>query len=125
MPLTVLFALAAALPEMPASAVQALQEGDVYVVRNLIDNTPLYTFDADQPGKSNCNDACAATWRPLWALENATPVGRWTLVKRDDGSTQWAYDDRPVYSFAREPAPVALGGGKVGTWHLLPTFPTQ
>lgn len=122
MPMIFLLALAAA-PQVPASAVQVTQDGDVYVMRNLIDNNPLYTFDKDEPGKSNCDDACAATWRPLSAAGDAQPVGRWTPVKRGDGSAQWAFEGRPVYSFPQDPAPAAASNGAVGAWHLLPTFP--
>lgn len=109
-------ALAAAMPDVPTAEVQVIQEGNVYVLRNLVDDHPLYTYDKDEPGKSNCNDACAITWTPLRAPDSAKPVGQWTVVKRDDGSSQWAYDGKPVYSFARDPEP---------GWHLLPTFPAQ
>jgi predicted lipoprotein with Yx(FWY)xxD motif len=129
--LIALLALAAAAPDVPGSQVQVAQDGDVYIMRALIDNSPLYTFDQDQagdqdrPAKSNCTDACAAAWRPLWAPENAEPIGKWTAVKRDDGASQWAYEGKPVYSFPQDPKSVAIGNGRVGTWHLLPTFPAQ
>lgn len=119
-----LLALAAA-PLVPPSTVQVVQDGDVYIMRNLIDNNPLYTFDLDRPGKSNCTDACADAWRPLWAPTDAEAIGKWTPVKRDDGSNQWAYDGSPVYTFPQEPKPVTLSSGAVGGWRLLPTLPAQ
>ena len=125
MSVIIVLALTAAAPEVPASSVQVTQEGASYVMRNLIDNNPLYTFDKDEPGKSNCRDACAVTWRPLWAQENAEPIGKWTVVKRDDGSNQWAYDGKPVYSFAQDPKPATAADGTMGTWHLLPPSPAQ
>lgn len=125
MSISILLVLAAAIPEVPASSVQVAQEGTVYVMRNLIDNNPLYTFDQDEPGKSNCNDACATTWRPLLVFGSDQPIGKWTQVKRSDGSSQWAYEGRPVYSFAQDPEPVTASNGKTGTWHLLPTYPAQ
>lgn len=125
MSVIIVLALTAAAPEVPASSVQVTQEGTSYVMRNLIDNNPLYTFDKDEPGKSNCTDACAAAWRPLWAQENAEPIGKWTVVKRDDGSNQWAYDGKPVYSFPQDPKPAAAADGAIGTWHLLPPSPAQ
>ncbi len=109
--------LAAAMPEVPTSEVQVVREGEVYVLRNLVDDNPLYTYARDEPGKSNCTDACAIAWQPLRAPESAKPIGQWTVVKRHDGSNQWAYDGKPVYSFARDP--------EDGVWHLLPTFPAQ
>ena len=125
MSMTILLVLAAAMPEVPTDQVQVIPEGKVYVMRNLIDDTPLYTFDKDEPGKSNCTDACAMAWRPLWASDDAQPIGKWTVVKRNDGSSQWAYEGKPVYSFARDPEPVAIGNGIVGVWHRLPTVPAQ
>lgn len=123
--MALLAGLAAAAPEVPSSIVQVAQEGQVYVMRNLIDNNPLYTFDKDEPGKSNCIDACAATWHPLTANGDEKPLGRWTLVSRDDGSSQWAFDGMPVYSFARDPEPAAARDGTTGKWHLLPTPPAN
>jgi hypothetical protein len=44
MSMAILVALAAAVPEVPTS-VQVVEQGPVYVLRNLIDDNPLYTFD--------------------------------------------------------------------------------
>ncbi|MBU6266564.1 MAG: hypothetical protein KGN34_03425 [Sphingomonadales bacterium] len=123
MSLVILLALASAAPAVPESSVQAGQENSVWVMRNLIDNNLLYTFDQDEPGKSNCNGTCATTWHPLNVLGSDRPVGKWTPIKRTDGSLQWAYDGRPVYSFAQDPEPVTASNGKQGNWHALPTFP--
>jgi hypothetical protein len=57
----------------------------------------LYTHDADASGKSTCNGPCAASWPPLTAETGAKPVGKYTIVTRDDGSLQWAYDGKPLY----------------------------
>ena len=125
MSLSILLALAATVPEVPASSVQVAEEGTAYVMRNLIDSNPLYTFDLDEPGQLNCNDTCAQRWTPLRAADSEQAPGKWTRIRRGDGSLQWAYDGMPVYSFARDPEPVTLGDGRTGTWHLLPTFPSQ
>jgi hypothetical protein len=50
---------AVAIPDVPTSEVQVVRESKVYILRNLIDDTPLCTFDKDEPGKSNSTDACA------------------------------------------------------------------
>lgn len=125
MSIAMLLALAAATPEVPGTSVQAMQEGQVWVMRNLIDNNLLYTFDQDEPGQSHCNDACAAKWRPLTVFGSEEPIGKWTPIKRSDGSSQWAYEGKPVYSFAQDPEPVTASNGKVGNWHPLPTTPAQ
>jgi len=92
-------------------------------MRNLIDNNLLYSFDQDETGKSNCNDECATTWRPLMVFGSDQPVGKWTPIKRTDGSVQWAYEGRPVYTFAQDPEPVIASNGKQGNFLLLPTYP--
>lgn len=125
MPAMMLLALASAVPEVPSSAVLVAREGDAFVMRNQIDDNPLYTFDQDEPGKSNCDETCASRWRPLRVLGSEEPIGQWTQIKRDDGSLQWAYDGMPVYSFAQDPEPAAASTGVVGHWRRLPVLPAQ
>jgi predicted lipoprotein with Yx(FWY)xxD motif len=115
------FIAAAAVP----SAVQIIQENDVYVLRTLDGSKPLYTFDRDEPGKSNCVDRCIAAWPALVAPADAKPVGKWSVITRPDGSHQWAYDSKPVYTFVRDSEGVATGDGMGGSWHLLPTTPAK
>ncbi len=59
--------------------------------------------------------SCAETWPPLLAAEDAEPVGRWTLVKRDDETMQWAYDKLPVYTSILDRVPGHTNGG---SWTL-------
>ena len=79
----------------------------------------LYTFDKDAGGKSACNGPCAANWPPLMATGDAAAMGDWTVVTRDDGSKQWAYKGRPLYTWAKDAKP----GDKTGdgfasnAWH--------
>jgi predicted lipoprotein with Yx(FWY)xxD motif len=79
----------------------------------------LYTFDKDAAGKSNCNGPCAANWPPLMAAGGAAPSPDWSMVKRDDGSMQWAYKGKPLYTWAKDQKP----GDKTGdgflnnSWH--------
>jgi predicted lipoprotein with Yx(FWY)xxD motif len=78
----------------------------------------LYTFDKDAGGKSNCNARCATAWPPLAAAADATPMGDWAVVTRDDGSKQWAYKGKPLYTFARDAkAGDTTGDGVGGSWH--------
>jgi predicted lipoprotein with Yx(FWY)xxD motif len=82
------------------------------------DGKPLYTFARDaQPGKSMCNNQCAAAWPPLAAAEGAVAEGDWTIITRDDGSTQWAYKGKPLYTFARDVAG-APASGVSANWPL-------
>ena len=70
----------------------------------------LYTFDRDAGGKSMCNGPCATNWPPLMAAGDAKSMGDWTVVTRDDGSKQWAYKGKPVYTWVKDTKP----GDKTG-----------
>jgi predicted lipoprotein with Yx(FWY)xxD motif len=80
----------------------------------------LYTFDKDSGGKSMCNGPCAANWPPLTAAADAKPYGDWTLVTRDDGTKQWAYEGKPLYLWAKDKKPGdKTGDGMLnGAWHV-------
>lgn len=80
----------------------------------------LYTYDKDLKGQSNCNGQCASNWPPLAASASDTAQGDWTLVTRGDGSRQWAYRGKPVYTWIKDSKPGdATGDGAFGTWHLI------
>jgi predicted lipoprotein with Yx(FWY)xxD motif len=80
----------------------------------------LYTFDKDAtPGKSACNGQCAKNWPPLAAKANAKPMGDWTVVTRDDGSKQWAYKGKPLYTWVKDSKPGDTSGeGVNNVWHV-------
>jgi predicted lipoprotein with Yx(FWY)xxD motif len=78
----------------------------------------LYTFDKDQPGKSNCNGMCADNWPPLMAAADAKPMGDWSIVTRDDGAKQWAYKGHPLYGWGQDHKPGdTTGDGVNSVWH--------
>ena len=79
----------------------------------------LYTFDKDPAGKSTCNGPCAQNWPPLRALAYAKAAGEWTVVTRDDGSKQWAYKGKPLYTFVKDSKPGETAGeGFNKVWHV-------
>lgn len=79
----------------------------------------LYTYDKDAQGKSNCNGQCASNWPPLAAGADAKPSGKWSVVTRDDGTKQWAYDGKPLYTWKKDTkAGDATGDGVGGVWHI-------
>ena len=79
----------------------------------------LYTFDPDTATSSACNGGCAANWPPLAVDADATANGDFTVVTRDDGSLQWAYDGQPLYLWVNDRAPGdTTGDGIGGNWHL-------
>lgn len=60
--------------------------------------------------------SCTQVWPPVPAPEDAEEVGKWTIVEREDGSKQWAYDGYPLYTsdLDKEPGDV-LGGTKISS----------
>ncbi|WEK31101.1 MAG: hypothetical protein P0Y58_02615 [Candidatus Pseudomonas phytovorans] len=79
----------------------------------------LYTFDKDADGKSMCNGDCATNWPPLMAKAGDKNEGKWTQIKRDDGSMQWAYDGKPLYTFVKDKkAGDMTGDGVKDVWHV-------
>ncbi len=80
----------------------------------------LYVFDKDGGGKSACNGPCAANWPPLMAGGYASASGDWTVIVREDGSKQWAYKGKPLYTWSKDAKP----GDKTGdgflnnAWHV-------
>jgi predicted lipoprotein with Yx(FWY)xxD motif len=79
----------------------------------------LYIFDKDEANKSNCYGECAAAWPPLMAAADAQPEGEWTIVERTDGTRMWAYEGKPVYTYAKDTKPGDVtGDGVGGVWHV-------
>jgi len=80
----------------------------------------LYTFDKDSGGKSMCNGDCAKAWPPAMAMASDKPVGDLTIIKRDDGSMQWADGGKPLYTFVKDTKPGDVTGDKFkDVWHVV------
>lgn len=80
----------------------------------------LYTFDKDADGKSACNGPCAANWPALKADAGDTAGDNYTVIARDDGSKQWAYKGKPLYTFVKDQKAGDITGDEFlnGAWHL-------
>jgi len=88
----------------------------------------LYLFEADGKLSSTCSDACAQAWPPL--LTEGEPTagegvdkGMLATFQRTDGSTQVAYNGRPLYYFARDESAGDTKGQDVegfgAEWYLI------
>lgn len=80
----------------------------------------LYTYDPDgTSGRSQCFGPCAALWPPYAAGMDAKPSGDFAVIRRPDGSAQWAFKGRPLYLYAGDAKPgFADGDGMNGVWHV-------
>tara|TARA_A100000171_G_scaffold37147_1_gene36104 strand:+ start:146 stop:583 length:438 start_codon:yes stop_codon:yes gene_type:complete len=88
----------------------------------------LYLFQADEPGKSTCFDACATAWPPLITQgqpEAGTDVNAKALgsLKRPDGTMQVTYNGWPLYYFIKDKVPGDTMGQDVkgfdAEWYLV------
>lgn len=78
----------------------------------------LYTFDRDAGGKSACSGPCATNWPPLIAVADAKPYGEWSIITRDEGAKQWAYEGKPLYLWSKDQKPGdKTGDGFNNLWH--------
>jgi len=80
----------------------------------------LYVFDKDSKGKSACNSGCAKNWPPLMASADAKGEGSCSVITRTDGSKQWAYKGRPLYTWKndKKPGDITGDGFLNGAWHI-------
>ncbi len=94
----------------------------------LIDGTGfvLYAFLSDNGGASPCVDACASVWPPLTGIgigvADGVPVtpGKFTLVKRPDGTSQVAVNGHPLYRYSGDSQQgQASGQGVGGVWFVV------
>lgn len=106
---------------LAAQGMEPAKVADTAKGKTLVDakGMTLYTFDKDTGGKSACNGNCATNWPPLMASADAHAMGKWSVVTRDDGSKQWAYDGKPLYTWAKDSkAGDVTGDGVNNVWHV-------
>ena len=107
-----------AADKMPGGVQERKTDSGITVLADAKGMT-LYTFDKDMTGMSMCADKCAQNWHPLAAPADAKPMGDWTTVNRDDGTKQWAYKGKPLYTFVKDTKPGDATGDGAGNkvWH--------
>ena len=112
----ILAALAAALTANVAIA-QSVDETNGILAAS---GHALYTSDKDTANKSNCNGGCAAAWPPFLVQAGDNVPVEFRVITRDDGTKQWALNEKPLYFFAADAqAGDAKGDGKGGVWHAV------
>src|SRR6187397_1323887 len=99
---TLCLSTTASLAEVTPAEVKLDQQGHGWLLQDAKGMT-LYTYTKDQePGKSACVGACKEQWPPLAAPADAKGEGEWSTVTRDDGTKQWAFRGKPLYTYARD-----------------------
>ncbi|EGI77776.1 COG4315 family predicted lipoprotein [Hylemonella gracilis] len=80
----------------------------------------VYTFDKDQPGKSNCGSGCLAVWPAFMAKPEAVAKGEFGLIDAGGGNRQWTVNGKPLYYYTGDTQPGdRKGDGVGGVWHVV------
>jgi predicted lipoprotein with Yx(FWY)xxD motif len=77
----------------------------------------LYTYGGDTSGVSNCSGSCVANW-PIYQASSTTSLpANVTVIKRSDGTSQYAYKGMPLYTFTGDSSGQVTGDG-VSNFHV-------
>jgi predicted lipoprotein with Yx(FWY)xxD motif len=81
----------------------------------------LYLYAKDSSGVSNCTGACLKAWPAYVAPANATNLpANITVIKRSDGTSQYAWKGLPLYYFIKDKdSGDAYGNGVGGVWAVV------
>jgi predicted lipoprotein with Yx(FWY)xxD motif len=86
-------------------------------------NMTLYTYSKDVAGsgKSACNGMCATNWPPLLVDGNPVVSGGYSIITRDDGKKQLAFNGMPLYFYVKDTKPGdKIGDGRSeGAWQII------
>ena len=80
----------------------------------------VYTFDKDTAGsgKSACNGPCIENWPAV--APSANVMAPYSVIVRDDGSKQLAYQGKPLYLFKKDLKPGDRNGDNFkDVWHVV------
>ena len=105
-----------------AYAANPITVGETAKGKTLVDanGMTLYVFAKDSMGKSACNGACAANWPPVAASADDKAADGYAIITRADGSKQWSYKGKPLYTWAKDmkPGDITGDGFLNGAWHV-------
>jgi predicted lipoprotein with Yx(FWY)xxD motif len=101
----------------PSAVALSLDEGK-WIYKSFPALLPLYIFDGEPEGQPTCDKTCSAVWPIVQAQRNDKPMGLWTIVPRDDGRLQWAFKNKPLYTYFEDSSIGARGIGKNMDWYL-------
>jgi predicted lipoprotein with Yx(FWY)xxD motif len=89
------------------------------------DGLTVYGFTKDVDGSSTCNDACAGAWPPVivdaaFDVSSLPAEGSFSVVERDDGTTQLKAGKWPLYTFSGDAGPGDTNGqGSGDVWFVV------
>jgi predicted lipoprotein with Yx(FWY)xxD motif len=109
-------------PPSPTSGVSVVDTSLGPVLADADGNT-IYGFTVDDPRVSNCYDACASIWPPVAGdtpISDGLDASLFSVIERDDGTSQLVIGDWPLYLYAGDGAPGDVNGqGVEGVWFVV------
>lgn len=79
----------------------------------------LYVQDASS-APSECTGVCMETWAPLEAPWGASNYGDFSVIARNDGMYQWAYQNKPLHRYMGDAERGDItGDGVDGIWRAM------
>ena len=108
--------------DLPAQfAIESMPTGRMLT---LIEGFSVYTWDKDGPNKSNCDQTCQASWKPVLAAATAPLAhGDWGIIERSPGIYQWAFRKKPLYALVGDVQKRSFHGADMPGWHNVYTTP--
>lgn len=80
----------------------------------------LYTYAQDTTDMSNCIGACLKAWPAYVARSDTNLPANITVIKRSDGTMQFAWKGMPLYYFSKDgDSGDAYGNGIGGVWSVI------
>jgi len=107
---------------MQNSVYKMMSKDKVGVVMTDSKGMTLYVFANDTTGVSNCAAGkCLTNWPPYTAQsQTGTFPANITVIKRSDGTLQYAWQGKPLYYFIKDKdAGDAYGDGVGGGWLVV------
>lgn len=80
----------------------------------------VYTFDKDSAGSgaSACNGPCSDNWPAV--APSANVAAPYSVITREDGAKQLAYQGKPLYLFKKDSKPGDRNGDNFkDIWHVV------
>lgn len=62
------------------------------------DGEQAFVNKKDAANESKCVLKCLTGWRPVYAVPDDKPTGDFKIISRVEGSSQWAYQGKPLYT---------------------------
>ncbi len=76
----------------------------------------LYYFGGEK-SKARCSGECLRGWNPVIAPELAVAQGEWSVVTNADGMRQWAFRNKPLFTYSLDRYRMDLWGEDTQGWH--------